>query len=124
MPPLDHIHFRDMAFYGFHGNLDAESQLGQKFLVDLTLGLDLRPAGRSDALADTVDYAAVFSQVKAVMEHERHHLLEALAERLCATLFDGFPPVQTIRLQLKKPEAPIPGIFGHVAIEIERRRPA
>jgi len=119
---MDHIHFANMAFYGYHGARAEETELGQKFLVDLTLGLDLRPSGQSDALADTVDYSAVFETVRHVMERERYHLLEALAERLSARLLATFPMVQTVYILLKKPEAPIRGIFDHVAIEIERQR--
>jgi len=119
---MDKIHFSNMAFYGYHGARAEESELGQKFLVDLTLALDLRRSGQSDSLADTVDYGQVFEAVRQVMENERFHLLEALAERLTGRLFEAFPTVASIRVLLKKPEAPIRGIFDHVAIEIERTR--
>ncbi|MGE9294995.1 MAG: dihydroneopterin aldolase [Puniceicoccales bacterium] len=119
---MDKIHFANMAFYGYHGALAEESELGQKFFVDLSLGLDLRASGQSDDLADTVDYGRVFETVRAVIETERYHLLEALAERLAGKLFADFPAIQSVRILLKKPEAPIRGIFDHVAIEIERER--
>ena len=62
-PPLprrtDRILLNGLHFYARHGALAAERELGQRFLVDLELSVDARPAGRSDDLSLTVDYAAV-----------------------------------------------------------------
>ena len=52
----DRIELRGLRVLGAHGVLPEEQQRAQPFEVDLDLELDLRPAGRSDALADTVDY--------------------------------------------------------------------
>ena len=62
----DRIELRGLRVLGAHGALPEERQRAQPFEVDLDLELDLRPAGRSDRLADTVDYGAVTEAVAAV----------------------------------------------------------
>ena len=51
----DRILLEGMVFHGRHGTLPAERELGQPFVVDLELRLNLRPAGLSDDLEQTVD---------------------------------------------------------------------
>ena len=60
---MDRILLNGMVFYGRHGTLPAERELGQPFLVDVELRMDLRPAGLSDDLARTVDYGQVHRRV-------------------------------------------------------------
>ncbi len=56
----DSIHLQGMTFFGYHGVYPPETQLGQRFVVDLTMWCDLASAGKSDDLKDTVNYADVF----------------------------------------------------------------
>ena len=119
----DHILLKDLAFYGYHGVKPEEKALGQRFLVDLDLQLDLGLAGRADDLALTIDYGRVFLVVREVLEGPSRDTLEAVAEAVAATLFDGFPHLETVVVQVKKPGAPIPNAqSGTVAVEITRRR--
>ncbi|CAI8004354.1 Dihydroneopterin aldolase [Geodia barretti] len=53
-----------MVFYGFHGMSEAEQELGQRFDVDLVVQLDLKRAGESDMLEDTVSYTHLYRTVK------------------------------------------------------------
>mmetsp|Transcript_30623 Transcript_30623/g.59030 ORF Transcript_30623/g.59030 Transcript_30623/m.59030 type:complete len:88 (+) Transcript_30623:2-265(+) len=55
--PTDRIFLRGLRFHGFHGVLPEERSLGQKFVVDLTLAVNLQRAGLSDNLEHTVNYA-------------------------------------------------------------------
>ncbi|HEY9734659.1 MAG TPA: dihydroneopterin aldolase, partial [Trichocoleus sp.] len=52
-PTTDHIHVTGIRAYGYIGALPEENVLGQWFEVDLTLWLDLAPAGESDDLTQT-----------------------------------------------------------------------
>src|SRR5258708_36459060 len=67
---------------GVHGVLPEEQSRPQPFEVDVELEVDLTRAGESDALDDTVDYAAVSEAVSRVVRSERHQLLERLATRI------------------------------------------
>ncbi|MDN5346452.1 MAG: 7,8-dihydroneopterin aldolase/epimerase/oxygenase [Clostridia bacterium] len=117
----DKILLQGLKFYGHHGLLDQEKKLGQLFIVDLELEADLRPAGRSDCLEESVDYAAVYERVRKIVEEERFHILEALAERLAGVLLT-IPRLTGVRVKVAKPQPPIRGPLQTVAVEIYRRR--
>jgi 7,8-dihydroneopterin aldolase/epimerase/oxygenase len=115
---MDRILMEGMAFYGRHGVFPAERELGARFSVDVVLEGDLRAAGGSDRLEDTIDYANAYDLVREVVEGEPCHLLEAVAERIADRLL-LMPLVEraTVRVH-KKP--PLPGEFRSVAVEISR----
>jgi dihydroneopterin aldolase len=118
----DRIFLRGLAFFGFHGNIPAEAVNGQKFSVDLELRVDFGRAAASDRLEDTIDYSAVYEAVKGLVERKRFNLLEALADRLAKDLLAGFAEVESVVVKVRKPQAPLPGIFDEVAVEVERHR--
>jgi 7,8-dihydroneopterin aldolase/epimerase/oxygenase len=115
---MDRILMEGMAFFGRHGVFPAERELGARFSVDVVLEGDLREAGRSDHLEDTIDYAKAYDAVREVVEGQPCHLLEAVAERIADRLL-LLPKVKraTVRIH-KKP--PLPGEFRSVAVEISR----
>ena len=41
---MDRINLQNMAFYGYHGNLPSEIELGQRFFVDISMALDVSKA--------------------------------------------------------------------------------
>ena len=110
-----------MAFYGYHGVDPAEQQLGQRFIVDLAVAYDLRRAGETDDLQDTVSYAQLYRLTRDIVEGPSCQLLEAVAARIAATVL-GQTPVLGVRVRLRKPEVPIKGsILAAAAVEITRR---
>jgi dihydroneopterin aldolase len=120
----DRILLQDLAFYAYHGALEEERRLGQRFLLDLALSLDLRPAGRGDQLEATVDYAEAYRVVKDVVEGPVCNTIEAVAEATAAALLTHFPLLESVWVRVRKPAAPIVGAqVGTVAVEIDRRRP-
>lgn len=116
---MDKIIARGLTFTGCHGVLATEKVVPQIFKVDLDLFLDLRGAGMSDDLKDTVSYAEVFEQVRKIVENEHYNLLEALAENIAASLLLCYP-LQGVELTIYKPNAPVDGIFDHFAVNIKR----
>ena len=78
----DIIFLNGMRFYGYHGVLAAENDIGQIFVVDITLKVDLSYAGQSDDVKDTVNYGEVYKDVKSIVEGPRSCLIEHLAERI------------------------------------------
>ncbi len=122
MKQSDRIFLRGLAFFGFHGNIPAEAVNGQRFFVDLELRTDVSKAAATDHLEDTIDYSAVYAAVRGLVEQERFNLLETLAERLAARLLGGFAEVESVVVTVRKPQAPLPGIFDEVAVSVERVR--
>ncbi|GII84472.1 dihydroneopterin aldolase [Sphaerisporangium siamense] len=106
---------------GRHGCLPAERELGQEFVVDVTLFLDTAPAAAADDLSRTVDYGELALRLAAIVEGEPVDLIETLAARLAdACLASG--PVEAAEVSVHKPAAPIPLPFGDVVVTIRRRR--
>ena len=88
-------------------------------MIDLTLGLDTRPAAASDDLRDTVDYGSLVAHVKTVVESDPVDLIETLAQRVARVcLSDG--RVEWVRVTVHKPNAPIDAVFADVALTIRR----
>lgn len=118
---MDKIFFDGMAFYAYHGVFPEENRLGQRFLVDLELGLHFKAAAETDDLRQTVNYAEVYEAVKVEVEGESHALLETLAERIADRLLTGFP-LEEVKVRVTKPDPPIPGHYRSVGVEIRRRQ--
>jgi dihydroneopterin aldolase len=116
---LDRILIHGVHFHGHHGVHDEERKLGQRFLVDVEILLDLREACRADDLAASVDYERVHGLVVEIGTGEQFRLLEALAERIASTVLEQFP-VQQVMVRATKPSPPLPGIVGSVSVEITR----
>lgn len=118
---MDKIILQGMEFYGYHGALPEERSLGQRFIVDLELELDLRPAGESDELEHTINYARVFELVESVVSGGPRRLIESVAQDIAAAVLEEFPVAATT-VRVKKPQAPVPGRFAWMAVEIRRTR--
>lgn len=117
----DKIILAGMKFYGHHGVLPEERKLGQRFVVDVELYVSLQVPGIADELHTTVDYAKVYDVIRARMEGPPFRLLEALAESIASDLLEVFP-VETVKLRIMKPGAPVNGIFDYMGVEITRSR--
>ena len=117
---MDKIILEGMEFYGYHGVRPEEQVLGQRFIVDLELELDLRPAGESDDPGRTVDYAQVFELAESVVRGRPYRLIESVAEAIAASVLEALP-VAGVRVRVKKPQAPVPGRFNDNCASVDRK---
>lgn len=118
---MDEIRIQDLEIYCHHGVLKEENVLGQKFLVSLTLFTDTRKAGCSDDLSFSIDYAEVSHFVERQMKEKNYQLIEAAAEHLAEDILLEYLSVKKIRVELKKPWAPILLPLDTVSVCIERQ---
>lgn len=119
----DRILLEGMVFHGYHGTLAAERDLGQRFVVDLELYLDLAPAGRGDDLTLTVDYSEAHRRAREIVEGEPVDLTETVAERIAQAVLADHPPVEAVRVKVSKPQVRLEGtVLAGSAVEILRRR--
>ena len=120
--PTDRIILEGMQFYGYHGVNPEERTLGQSYVVDLAVELDLRQPGVSDRLEETVSYTRLYRAVQEVVEGESKNLLEATAQAIASRVLAEFP-VTAVQVRVKKPRPPIRGsVIDHAAVEIYRTR--
>jgi dihydroneopterin aldolase len=119
----DRILLEGMIFHGRHGTLPAERELGQPFVVDIELRLDLQPAGLSDDLTRTVDYSEVHRQAKEIVEGPPVSLTEKVAERIAGAIMENYLEVEAIRVKVAKPNVRLDDtVLTSSAVEILRRR--
>lgn len=90
--------------------------------MDATLYLNLSDAGKTDDLRKTAHYGLVFETIKRQVETKRYQLIEALAENICSEVLKEFKEIDKIQVQVRKPQAPVVGIFDYMAVELERKR--
>lgn len=117
----DRVLLRGLSFHGFHGVAPEENRVGQRFLVDVDLHMDLAHAAHTDDLTKTVDYAAVLADVRQIVEGPPLKLVETVAERIAARILLHYP-VDSVRVRVKKPDAPVAAAFEYLGVEIVRRR--
>lgn len=119
---MDKIRMQRMEFYGYHGVFPEETKLGQQFYVDLTLYVDLRIAGQSDDLNDTVNYAHIYQTTKEMVQGAPFRLIEALAENIATKLLTNYTKIIELTVSVIKPHPPFDIHFDGVAVEIHRKR--
>lgn len=118
----DKVLLKGLVFHGFHGVLPAENCLGQKFVVDLEAEMDLRPAGISDSLEDTVDYGKLYEHVETVITGDSHELVESVASQIAQHVLTGFPEIHKVSVTVNKPHVAFKGVLAGVGVEITRER--
>ena len=116
---MDRIHITDLQLRCIIGIYPEERREAQEVCLNLTLFCDLRPAGVTDAIADTVDYKAVKGRVRALVEGSRFQLLEKLATEVARCCLET-AGVTKVQVRVDKPGAL--RFARSVAVEIERTR--
>jgi dihydroneopterin aldolase len=119
---MDKIFLYEMEFYGYHGVFPEETRLGQRFVVDLVVELDLQEAGQKDDLTKTVNYGEIYERVKEIVEGEPKKLIETIAERIAASLLIFSDKIDRCHVKVTKPNPPIPGHYKSVGVEITRSK--
>jgi dihydroneopterin aldolase len=117
---LDAITVSELRVPCILGATEAERARKQEVLVSFTLQADLRRAGGSDRLEDTVDYGELAARVTALLEASSFHLLEALAEEVASALLRD-PRVRRAEVEVRKPRAVPLASWAGVRITRERR---
>ncbi|WP_347351674.1 2-amino-4-hydroxy-6-hydroxymethyldihydropteridine diphosphokinase [Intrasporangium sp.] len=115
----DRIVLQGVSARGFHGVLETEKREGQTFVVDVTLELDLAPAGRSDDLSATVDYAQVAGEVVRRIAGPPFDLIERLASVIARDVLRR-DRVDAVEVVVHKPEAPVGHPFSDVQVRLRR----
>ena len=120
----DTIFVKGLALHAYHGVMQHEAKVGQTFTLDLTLDIELAEASRSDKLAHTVGYDQVVSVASQAFCGRRYRLVEAAAGAVAAAVLNRFRQVQSVRVTVHKPHAPIAATFADVGVTVTRVRGA
>ncbi|MCL2408682.1 MAG: dihydroneopterin aldolase, partial [Oscillospiraceae bacterium] len=119
---MDKISIKNLEIFANHGLFPEENALGQKFVISAELFANLRGAGETDDLSLSLDYGGICGTIKSFVEGNTFKLIETVAERLAEKLLVGNPRLQSVRLEVKKPWAPVAMHLDTVSVEITRSR--
>ena len=120
----DTIFITGIVIHARHGVMDHESEVGQRFVIDLELSIDLSESAHTDRLSDTVSYASVVATATAAFKNTNYKLLERAAGAVSDAIFAAFPRIDAIKVTVHKPHAPIAAIFEDVGVVLTRKRPS
>ncbi len=117
---MDKIFIRNLEVFANHGVYPEETALGQKFVVSADLLTDTRKAGMTDELENSINYGEVSIFISTFLQEHTYKLIEAAAEKLAEALLLKYSGLKQVRIELKKPWAPVHLPLETVGVEITR----
>ena len=96
---MDQIRIRNLKIFAYHGVYEQEKEQGQNFCVNAVLYTDTEKAGKSDDIADAVDYGAACLFIDNYMRENRFDLLEAVTRHVAEELLLAFPAIRKVELE-------------------------
>jgi dihydroneopterin aldolase len=118
---MSKILLENMEFHAFHGCLEFEQQLGNTFIVSLSMNLNTEQAGKTDNLEDTLNYQLVYDVVKEQMEIPSK-LIEHVGKRILDSVFEKFLQIKELEVKLSKLNPPLGGKVERVTIVLKKTR--
>jgi dihydroneopterin aldolase len=116
------IFVNGLVLHAYHGVMPHEAKVGQPFVLDLMLDIDLTEASRTDTLKHTVSYEQLVKTASNAFSARRYRLVEAAAGAVADAVLDHYPLVRSVRVTVRKPHAPIAATFDDVGVIITRAR--
>ena len=117
---MDRISIKDLEVYAKHGVFPEENALGQKFLINADIYMDLWTAGHRDEIGHSVHYGEVCEYITEYMTTHTVKLIETVAENIAAGILE-MKNVKMVSVEVKKPWAPIGLHVESVSVFIQRK---
>lgn len=117
---MDVITLKDFEIVACHGANPEEKTDAQRFLVTANAAVNVEDAARSDDIDKTVSYSAIKKMLKSFFENNCFDLIETLAVRSAYLLLKSFNAISSVEITVKKPDAPMSGVFDYVAVSVAR----
>lgn len=117
---MDEIRIKNLEVYAYHGVYEEENRKGQPFYINLVLYTQLRNAGNTDDLTASTNYGEVCHFVDKWMKKHTVKLIETVAEELARGILYNFPLIQSLDIEIRKPEAPVGLPFDYVSVKLHR----
>lgn len=115
----DRIAIRGLVVDTRIGVTEKERSEPQDVVIDIELRSDLTTPGRSDDLADTIDYDALVNDVAALVRAGERSLLERLADEI-ATLLSAKNGVSGVTVEVMKQHVPVAEEVAGISVRVER----
>lgn len=109
------ILLENLTFYANHGVFGQETVVGNVYIINLKIGVDLTKASVSDDLNDTISYADVYEDIKIEMMVPSK-LLEHAAKRIIDRLKSKYIQIESVELKLSKRNPPIGAQLDYASV--------
>lgn len=111
---MSYIALQGMEFFAYHGFYEEEQKIGNRYVVDVQVDWDIRSAGSTDDLVQTINYEQIYASVSRVM-NQQHKLLESVAESILCDIRSYFSQGK-VTIKVAKFNPPIGGICHQAVI--------
>ena len=111
------IYIDSLRMHAFHGVLEQEKIVGNDYIVSVKLEYPLQNACQTDALCDTINYAAVADAIVEEMKVPSK-LVEHVAGRIIRKLKSLFPATTMVWVNVKKVAPPMPYDMNGAGVEL------
>ena len=116
----DFIKVTNMEVFAYHGVLEEEKKNGQDFYLNAKVYVDMRKAGLTDQLEDTINYDSVCIFLAEVFAEKQFDTIEAAAEYTLQEIIVNFPTIEAMELEVRKPHAPLTYVPEDISVTIYR----
>jgi len=119
---MNRISLKEMKLFGHTGCLPEEKRDGQYFYVSIDMFFPALKGAVTDQLQDTVNYAEVYDMAQSLVEQSNCNLIEHLAYEIGRRVISEYDEISKVSVLVKKPGAPIDGVFEDMEAMIEVKR--
>jgi len=116
---MDRVTLKNMVFFGYHGAMKEEQEIGGRYEVDIDLMGDFSTPSTTDHLSDAVDYQKAYALIKDKIENSKYHLIEKLAGEIAKDILSAFT-IKKVNVRLRKRNVPIGGVIDYVEVELSK----
>jgi len=116
----DFIKVTNLKVFAYHGVLEEEKKNGQDFYLNAKVYVDMRKAGLTDRLEDTINYDSVCIFLAEVFAEKQFDTIEAAAEYTLQEVIVNFPTIEAMELEIRKPHAPLTYVPEDISVTIYR----
>jgi dihydroneopterin aldolase len=99
---MDIVFIENYTVQAKHGYYKEEHAKRQRFITSIHAYMDVKKAGETDALKDTLNYEKLRECISDVLSEPPHDLVESLAEAMAARILRY--EVSKVEVEIKKPD--------------------
>lgn len=111
------IRLEGMEFRAYHGCYDLEQRVGNRFVVDMKITVELGRVAEDDDVRQAVNYLTVYELVRAAMDVTQR-TIERVACNIIAAVREHFPQVETVECRVTKLAPPLGGKVERVSVTL------
>ncbi|MEO0344252.1 MAG: dihydroneopterin aldolase [Pseudomonadota bacterium] len=119
---MDQVRVENLCIHGFHGVMEQEREIGQRFYLDIDVRVNTRDYTHDDEYARAVCYAGICETAQTVSDSAKFNLIETFADRVACAILERHEAAPEVTVTVRKPSAPIPAALDTVSVVITRTR--